>query len=108
MLRRLNLPSITIKRSNLRGTIVGFFLGVTVTGIWANVYLLDKYNMYNSFLKSNKEQLNSTQNDYINLKRELLEIKASLLKFDEMCTKHDLMEQKAMILDIIVRLYYEI
>jgi hypothetical protein len=109
MLRRLNnLPVIPIKRSNLRGTIVGFVLGVTVSGLWANVYLLDNYNMYQSSLKSNQEHLNSSHNNYVNLKRELLEIKASLSKFDELCTKNQLMEQKENLLNIIVRLEFYI
>lgn len=102
MLKRLNNTVIPIKRTNLRGTITGFILGVTVTGVWANVYLLDNYNMYQSSLKSNMEHLNSSRNDYINLKRDLLELKSSLSKFDEMCTKQDLLDHKQLVLDLIV------
>lgn len=105
MLKRLNHPVIPIKRTNLRGTITGFILGVTVTGIWANVYLLDNYSMYQSSLKSNLEHLNSSRNEYVKLQREVLELKSSLSKIDEMCTRKDLIEQKEQILQIVVGLF---
>ena len=104
MLRRLNnLPPSPVNRSHFKSTVFGFLVGVTATGVWANLYLLDKYNMYQSSLKSQMEHLNSSRNDYINLKREFLDLKASC-QTDEMCTMSHLMDQKQQLLNIIVSL----
>ena len=103
MIKRLsNLPIIPPKRSNLRGTIFGFLIGITACGLWTKVYLLDKYTMYQSFLKSHMDQLSESRNDQLDLKRDMLKLKLSLLKFEETCTRKDLNDQKTEILGIIV------